>query len=99
MADGTRRVFSVNGPAQPHLHRDRRPKRPDVRFNILKNDSADDVATPILAGGARLPGPVPHVTKLAKKYSTRAPDLLAARTQKPAESSRPTAAGYEHRQT
>jgi D-3-phosphoglycerate dehydrogenase len=49
MADGKKRVFAVNGPAHP-IFNEIIGKRADVRFDLLKNDSPDDAATPILAG-------------------------------------------------
>jgi D-3-phosphoglycerate dehydrogenase len=49
MADGTKRVFNVNGPAHG-IFTDIIKLRADVRLDTLKNDSADDVAAPILAG-------------------------------------------------
>ena len=77
MADGTKRVFSVNGPAHP-LFTEILKKRPDVRFDLLKNDSADDAATPVLAGAhAYQTGSARD--ELAKKYHA-GPDLLR-RTQ------------------
>ena len=51
MADGTKRVFTVNGPAHK-IFTEILEKRSDIRFDTLKNDSADDVATPILAARA-----------------------------------------------
>ena len=77
MADGTKRVFSVNGPAHP-IFTDIVRKRPDVRFDILKNDSADDDATPILAGAHAYQSGSAR-DELAKKYHA-GPDLLR-RTQ------------------
>jgi D-3-phosphoglycerate dehydrogenase len=77
MADATRRVFSVNGPAHP-IFIDLLQKRPDVRYDILKNDSPDDTATPVLAGAhAYQTGSARD--ELAKKYHA-GPDLLR-RTQ------------------
>jgi len=49
MADGGKRVFSVNGPAHP-IFTEIVQKRSDVRFDILRNETADDAATPVLAG-------------------------------------------------
>ena len=73
MADGTKRVFFVNGPAHG-IFTEILQQRSDVRLDKLKNDSADDDATPILAsahayqiGSAR--------DELAKKYHA-GPDLL-----------------------
>ncbi len=77
MADGTKRVFSVNGPAHP-IFTDIVRKRSDVRFDILKNDSADDEATPILAGAHAYQSGSAR-DELAKKYHA-GPDLLR-RTQ------------------
>lgn len=77
MADGTKRVFSVNGPAHPIFTEIVR-KRSDVRFDILKNDSADDEATPILAGAHAYQSGSAR-DELAKKYHA-GPDLLR-RTQ------------------
>ena len=75
MAD--KRVFFVNGPAHP-IFTEIVEKRADIRLDKLRNDSPDDVATPILAaahayqtGSAR--------DELAKKYHA-GPDLLR-RTQ------------------
>jgi D-3-phosphoglycerate dehydrogenase len=77
MADGTKRVFSVNGPAHP-IFTDLVRKRPDVHYDILTNDSADDAATPVLAGAhAYQTGSARD--ELAKKYHA-GPDLLR-RTQ------------------
>ena len=77
MADGTKRVFSVNGPAH-HIYTEIVRKRPDVRFDILKNESADDEVTPILAGAhAYQTGSARD--ELAKKYHA-GPELLR-RTQ------------------
>jgi D-3-phosphoglycerate dehydrogenase len=77
MADGSKRVFSVNGPAHP-IFTDILKKRADIRFDILKNDSADDAATPVLAGAhAYQTGSARD--ELAKKYHA-GPDLLR-RTQ------------------
>jgi D-3-phosphoglycerate dehydrogenase len=77
MADATRRVFSVNGPAHP-IFTELLQKRPDVRYDILKNDSPDDAATPVLAGAhAYQTGSARD--ELARKYHA-GPDLLR-RTQ------------------
>jgi D-3-phosphoglycerate dehydrogenase / 2-oxoglutarate reductase len=77
MADGTKRVFSVNGPAHP-IFTEIVNKRSDVRFDILKNESADDEVTPVLAGAhAYQTGSARD--ELAKKYHT-GPELLR-RTQ------------------
>jgi D-3-phosphoglycerate dehydrogenase len=77
MADGTKRVFTVNGPAHK-IFTEILEKRSDIRFDTLKNDSADDVATPILAGAhAYQTGSARD--ELAKKYHA-GPDLLR-RTQ------------------
>ena len=77
MADGSKRVFFVNGPAHP-IFTEIVEKRADIRLDKLRNDSPDDIATPILAaahayqtGSAR--------DELAKKYHA-GPDLLR-RTQ------------------
>jgi len=77
MADGTKRVFSVNGPAHK-IFTEILQKRSDVRFDLLKNDSADDVATPILAGAHAYQSGSAR-DELAKKYHA-GPDLLR-RTQ------------------
>ena len=77
MADGTKRVFSVNGPAHP-LFTEIIGKRKDIRFDLLKNDSPDDVATPILAGAHAYQSGSAR-DELAKKYHA-GPDLLR-RTQ------------------
>jgi len=77
MADGTKRVFSVNGPAHP-IFTEIVQKRPDVRFDILRNESADDEATPILAGAHAYQSGSAR-DELAKKYHA-GPDLLR-RTQ------------------
>ena len=73
MADGSKRVLLVNGPAHP-VFTEILEKRGDIRLDKLRNDSADDIATPILAaahayqtGSAR--------DELAKKYHA-GPDLL-----------------------
>jgi len=77
MADGTKRVFSVNGPAHP-IFGEILQQRPDVRFDILSNDSPDDDATPVLAGAhAYQTGSARD--ELAKRYHA-GPDLLR-RTQ------------------
>jgi D-3-phosphoglycerate dehydrogenase / 2-oxoglutarate reductase len=77
MADGSKRVFTVNGPAHK-IFSEILSQRPDVRFDTLKNDSPDDVATPILAGAhAYQTGSARD--ELAKKYHA-GPDLLR-RTQ------------------
>jgi D-3-phosphoglycerate dehydrogenase len=77
MADGTKRVFTVNGPAH-RIFNEIIGKRSDIRFDTLKNDSPDDVATPILAGAhAYQTGSARD--ELAKKYHA-GPDLLR-RTQ------------------
>ena len=77
MADGTKRVFSVNGPAHP-IFIELLKKRPDVRFDLLKNDSADDAANPILAGAHAYQSGSAR-DELARKYHA-GPDLLR-RTQ------------------
>jgi D-3-phosphoglycerate dehydrogenase len=77
MADGTKRVFSVNGPAHP-VFTEIVAKRGDIRFDLLKNDSPDDVATPILAGAHAYQSGSAR-DELAKKYHA-GPDLLR-RTQ------------------
>ena len=77
MADGTKRVFSVNGPAHP-IFTEIIKKRADIRFDLLKNDSPDDVATPILAGAHAYQSGSAR-DELAKKYHA-GPDLLR-RTQ------------------
>jgi len=77
MADGTKRVFSVNGPAHK-IFTEILQKRSDVRLDLLKNDSADDVATPILAGAHAYQSGSAR-DELAKKYHA-GPDLLR-RTQ------------------
>ena len=77
MADGTKRVFFVNGPAHP-IFTEIVEKRADIRLDKLKNDSADDAAAPILAGAhAYQIGSARD--ELAKKYHA-GPDLLR-RTQ------------------
>jgi D-3-phosphoglycerate dehydrogenase len=77
MADGTKRVFFVNGPAHG-IFTETLQKRSDIRLDKLKNDSADDAATPILAGAhAYQIGSARD--ELAKKYHA-GPDLLR-RTQ------------------
>jgi D-3-phosphoglycerate dehydrogenase len=77
MADGTKRVFTVNGPAHK-IFAEILGKRPDIRFDTLKNDSPDDLATPVLAGAhAYQTGSARD--ELAKKYHA-GPDLLR-RTQ------------------
>ena len=77
MADGTKRVFYVNGPAH-EIFTEILEKRADIRLDKLKNDSDDDVATPILAGAhAYQTGSARD--ELAKKYHA-GPDLLR-RTQ------------------
>jgi D-3-phosphoglycerate dehydrogenase len=77
MADGTKRVFSVNGPAHP-IFTEIVKKRSDLRFDILNNDSADDEATPVLAGAHAYQAGSAR-DELAKKYHA-GPDLLR-RTQ------------------
>jgi D-3-phosphoglycerate dehydrogenase len=77
MADGKKRVFSVNGPAHPIFTEIVR-KRPDVRFDILNNESADDDANPILAGAHAYQSGSAR-DELARKYHA-GPDLLR-RTQ------------------
>jgi D-3-phosphoglycerate dehydrogenase / 2-oxoglutarate reductase len=77
MADGTKRVFYVNGPAHP-VFTEIVEKRADIRLDKLRNDSADDAATPILAGAhAYQIGSARD--ELARKYHA-GPDLLR-RTQ------------------
>src|SRR5882757_86887 len=77
MADGTKRVFFVNGPAHG-IFTEILEKRSDIRLDKLKNDSADDDATPILAGAhAYQIGSARD--ELASKYHA-GPDLLR-RTQ------------------
>ena len=77
MADGTKRVFSVNGPAHK-IFTEILQQRSDVQFDLLRNDSADDVATPILAGAHAYQSGSAR-DELAKKYHA-GPDLLR-RTQ------------------
>jgi D-3-phosphoglycerate dehydrogenase len=77
MADGTRRVFSVNGPAHP-IFTEIVKQRADVRYDILNNDSADDEATPVLAGAHAYQAGSAR-DELAGKYHA-GPDLLR-RTQ------------------
>ena len=77
MADGQKRVFSVNGPAHP-IFGELMKKRADIRYDLLKNDSADDVATPILAGAHAYQIGASR-QELAPKYHA-GPDLLR-RTQ------------------
>jgi D-3-phosphoglycerate dehydrogenase / 2-oxoglutarate reductase len=75
--NASRRVFSVNGPAH-RIFAEILSQRADVRFDILKNDSPDDTATPVLAGAhAYQTGSARD--ELAKKYHA-GPDLLR-RTQ------------------
>ena len=70
-------MFFVNGPAHP-IFTEIVEKRADIRLDKLKNDSADDVATPVLAGAhAYQIGSARD--ELAKKYHA-GPDLLR-RTQ------------------
>jgi D-3-phosphoglycerate dehydrogenase len=77
MADATKRVFFVNGPAHG-IFAEILQKRSDIRLDKLKNESADDDATPILAGAhAYQIGSARD--ELAKKYHA-GPDLLR-RTQ------------------
>jgi len=77
MADGSKRVFTVNGPAHK-IFGEILSRRPDVRFDTLKNDSPDDVAAPVLAGAhAYQTGSARD--ELARKYHA-GPDLLR-RTQ------------------
>ena len=73
MADDQKRVFSVNGPAHP-MFNEIIGKRSDIRFDLLKNDSADDVATPILAGAHAYQIGASR-QELAPKYHA-GPDLL-----------------------
>jgi D-3-phosphoglycerate dehydrogenase len=77
MADGSKRVFFVNGPAHP-IFTQIVEKRADIRLDKLKNDSPDDLATPVLAGahGYQIGS---ARDELAKKYHA-GPDLLR-RTQ------------------
>lgn len=77
MADGSKRVFFVNGPAHP-IFTEIVEKRADIRLDKLKNDSPDDLATPVLAGahGYQIGS---ARDELAKKYHA-GPDLLR-RTQ------------------
>lgn len=77
MADGTKRVFAVNGPAHP-IFNEIIGKRADIHFDLLKNDSADDAATPILAGAHAYQIGASR-QELAPKYHA-GPDLLR-RTQ------------------
>jgi D-3-phosphoglycerate dehydrogenase len=77
MADGTKRVFAVNGPAHP-IFNEIIGKRPDIRFDLLKNDSPDDAATPVLAGAHAYQIGASR-QELAPKYHA-GPDLLR-RTQ------------------
>jgi len=77
MADGTKRVFTVNGPAHK-IFNELLGQRSDIRYDILKNDSPDDAATPILAG-AHAYQTGSSRDELAKKYHA-GPDLLR-RTQ------------------
>ena len=77
MADGSKRVFFVNGPAHP-IFTEIVEKRADISLDKLRNDSPDDIATPILAGAhAYQTGSARD--ELAKKYHA-GPDLLR-RTQ------------------
>jgi D-3-phosphoglycerate dehydrogenase / 2-oxoglutarate reductase len=77
MADGTKRVFLVNGPAHP-IFTEILEKRSDIRLDTLRNDSADDVAAPVLAGAHAYQAGSAR-DELAKKYHA-GPDLLR-RTQ------------------
>lgn len=77
MADGTKRVFTVNGPAHK-IFNELIGQRSDIRYDILKNDTPDDAATPILAG-AHAYQTGSSRDELAKKYHA-GPDLLR-RTQ------------------
>jgi D-3-phosphoglycerate dehydrogenase / 2-oxoglutarate reductase len=49
MAVNTKRIFYVRNLASPPVYLEAIAKRPDVRIDKLENDSADDVAAPILA--------------------------------------------------
>lgn len=77
MADGTKRVFTVNGPAHK-IFNELIGQRSDIRYDMLKNDTPDDAATPILAG-AHAYQTGSSRDELAKKYHA-GPDLLR-RTQ------------------
>src|SRR5262249_24550900 len=77
MADGTKRVFTVHGPAAK-IFNEILGKRSDVRYDIMKNARPDDVATPILAGAHGYQTGSSR-DELAKKYHA-GPDLLR-RTQ------------------
>jgi D-3-phosphoglycerate dehydrogenase / 2-oxoglutarate reductase len=77
MADGSKRVFAVNGPAHP-IFTEIIKKRSDIRYDLLKNDSADDAATPILASAHAYQISASR-QELAPKYHA-GPDLLR-RTQ------------------
>lgn len=77
MADGTKRVFFVNGPAHK-IFTEIVEKRADIRLDKLKNDSPDDEATKVLAGAhAYQIGSARD--ELARKYHA-GPELLR-RTQ------------------
>ncbi len=73
MADELKRVFYVNAPAH-QIFIDILEKRPDIRLDKLKNDSDDDIATPILAGAHAYQAGSAR-DELAKKYHP-GPDLL-----------------------
>ena len=73
MADGTKRVFYVNGPAHG-IFIDIVKTRSDIRLDKLTNDSADDDATPVLAG-AHAYQIGSSRQELAKKYHA-GPELL-----------------------
>ncbi len=77
MADGKKHVFAVNGPAHP-IFNEIIGKRTDIRFDLLKNDSPDDAATPVLAGAHAYQIGASR-QELAPKYHA-GPDLLR-RTQ------------------
>jgi D-3-phosphoglycerate dehydrogenase len=65
MAD-VKRVFYVKYLAHP-IYTDILATRSDIRLDKLENDSADDVAAPVLAGAARLSDRFAR-DELAKKY-------------------------------
>src|ERR1044072_8147833 len=77
MADGQKGVFSGKRPGPP-IFRQLMKKRAHIRYDLLKNDSADDVATPILAGAHAFQIGASR-QELAPKYHA-GPDLLR-RTQ------------------
>src|SRR5262249_11777300 len=77
MAEGLKRVFSVNRPPHP-LFTEILTERAELKFDLRRNDSADDVAAPVLAGAHAYQSGSAR-DELAKKYHA-GPDLLR-RTQ------------------